>query len=55
LAADAAADELARAFDHCLTAEARAQARACASRAISRLHDVRERFLEALALPAKTR
>jgi hypothetical protein len=52
--ANADADELARAFDHCLTEEARAEARACATRARTQLLDVRERFLDALGLPAKT-
>ena len=45
-------DELARAFDHCLTAEARIQARECAARARSSLIGACDRFLPALGVDA---
>jgi len=45
-------DELARAFDHCLTAEARIQARECAAHARSSLIGACDRFLPALGVDA---
>lgn len=47
--ADVAEDKLATAFERCLAAEARSQARACAERAVRRLVGVRDAFLAALA------
>jgi hypothetical protein len=51
--ADALEDaELQRAFDYCLTAEARAKARECTERATSQVVQVRDEFIAALVQPA---
>lgn len=48
--ADAATDDaLRRAFDHCLTPAARAEAAACATRAAEQVEGIRRRFVAALA------
>jgi Polysaccharide pyruvyl transferase len=49
-------EALQRAFDYCLTEDARAKARECSERAIKKVHTVRDDFLAALAqsrAPAK--
>jgi hypothetical protein len=52
--ADAVSDEgLARAYDHCITPTARAEARACAERAVARIDRLRERFLTGLSSPER--
>jgi len=48
------ASQLTDAFDYCTTAAARTAAAACAARARAQLADVRERFFEALGMPART-